>query len=373
MHILLISALPEVHGFFGLRHHYPVGGILPIAGTLAEVDVTSATTTVAGGDVVVSFTEVDPEQSGAFTSRTPPTPDGGPIIAHLSGTSISLLRVSDELRAAGIPFVYSPMIPSHPSGVARFAGWLSGHRSRAVRDFGIASEIAASAVKVVADSGFEEMALRRIAGIPANKMLIVPGTVSTDTTVQGSRSSSDEKSFGNLAVAFCDEVAPEWNVLRFLFAMEKINADAVVVAVGSDTPYARECAKRAALNERVTFLWWERGNARRIAGEVSEAIGRASIVVDPSPGGLSGVIAREFAGSGIPSVVSRLSVTRTSPADGLFPFEPSSWELLNHAITCAFNVAAVGRPKRRATDDLADRNTETARMLRRLYQQAAGA
>ena len=44
--------------------------------------------------------------------------------------------------------------------------------------------------------------------------------------------------------------------------------------------------------------------------------------------------------AGRPAVISARSYLRTGDKRGLFFFEPTSWELLNHAMTCALNAAA---------------------------------
>ncbi len=369
MHILLISVLPGIHDFFGLKHHYPIGVSLPAGGFSCTV----LTVSEPGG--ITTFIEIDPASHGSAGEILRTADVQGPAVAHLSGTSASMLRMADELLSRSVPIVYSPMLPSVPTRIASLAGGVTGVRTAAMKELELAGKIAGAAVRIVVDSPFMETCLRRRAGIPGAKILTVPGPAIPGRGVPGrgvpgNGASAGGTVFGNLAVAFCDAIAPEWNVMRFLFAMEKINADAVIAVGKSDTPYARECVARAALNNRVKFLFWEPGDARSQAGEVAAVMGRASVFVDPSIRGLGGAIVTAVAGAGMPSVISRKSVYASPAPDGIFPFEPTSWELLHYAITGAFNRAASG-PAERGAVQAEDRNGETARILRQVYIQAA--
>lgn len=367
--ILLISDLPEVLELSGLGHHHP-----PVDAAAGEG---------------MTLTRIRAPREGPVDGLIAGTPGDGPIVAHLSGTSERMVRVAEGLAARGIPYLFSPMSPSLPTRGERALSALAGVKSEAVRDLETAEKIAARAAAVVLAEGAESKGSRRSPGGPGAKVYLVPSpALGTDVLPEAPGDSAAGRggpSFANLAVAFCDELAPEWNVLRLLLALERINADAVIVAGRSASPYAEECAARAASNPRVRIVAFGPG----IAGDAAESargfLRKASIVVDPSLRGLAGPVAEASARRGVPSVVSRLSVTAPRPKDvpppgaGPFAFEPTSWELLNHAITCAFNRAAEspsgpGDGQRIDGAGADGRNTELAGILRGIYREvAAGA
>jgi glycosyltransferase involved in cell wall biosynthesis len=220
-----------------------------------------------------------------------------------------------------------------------------------------------------------------------------PGASGTSGISGGAFARPPGASFANLAVTFCDTLTPEWNVLHLLAAMEKINAELVIVAGKTEGPYAEACAEQAATNPRVRFRMYEPGGFTAIAGEVGSLLARASIVVDPSIGGMGGGVVAAAADAGVPSVISRCSA-RVLPArtgadrvsgyhlarESVFTFEPTSWELLNHAVICAFNAAAgihagpaSGSASGPAVDlpDHPSRNAAIAGTQRELYRETA--
>jgi hypothetical protein len=360
VHIFLISGRPEIHTFFRLKNHYPAG-----ISREADPGLTFTEIDLPAGDDPPDLRGLDEIAVGS-----------GPVVAHLTGTSASMLAVAGALRSRSVPYVYSPSLPSVPSRPASLAAGMTGVKTAAVEDAALAGKIAEGSFSVIAGGGPEESFLRRRTGIPAGRLITLRGP-----SVQGPPPSTAAPAhggavpgttpFGNLAVAFCDQVAPEWNVMRFLFAMEKINADAVIVAGRNDTPGSRESLDRAKLNARVKFLWFEPGNPGKVSVEVSRLIGRASIVVDPSLRGLGGAIMSATAAAGLPSVVSRSSVHASGPDSGLFSFEPTSWELLNHALTSAFNRSVSGGPAAGTAPGAAS-DAEVARVLTQVYSRAAG-
>ncbi len=353
MRILLMSTMSDLHRFFGLHHHYPAGEIAPAA--------------EAGGET--KFSTVDPGRAGSVAEALGAGDAAGPVVAHLTGTSAPMRGAADELRARSIPYLYSPMLPSVPSRLAAFAGRFGPDRGDAMEGVALASAIGAHAAGVLVSDEGSARFFRRKAGLPEGRIVTVPAPAAADELLAGRA-----PGYGNLALAFCDRLTPEWNVMRFLFAMEKINADAVVVAGGGNGAFARECAARAALNPRVTVYRYTTGGPASPSDEISGFVRRATIIVDPSLRGLGGGAVAALARRGIPGVVSADSVYLSPSAPGLFPFEPSSWELLNHAITSAFNAAAAGSPAGGGGDAASseERNGQTARILRQLYRDAAG-
>jgi hypothetical protein len=338
--ILLISDLPEVLEPFGLAHHCP-----PAVGGVGEG---------------MTVTRIRAPREGKVDGLIAGLPGEGPVVAHLTGSSDRTLRVAGSLLTLGIPYLFSPMLPSVPAPAERALAALGLHTGPAAKDLDTAGKIAAGAAAIVLAEDAASKYLRDSLGGPGAKVYVMPcpafGRGVLADAVGGSAAGNGGRAFANLAVAYCDELAPEWNVFRLLLALERINADAVIVAGRSHTPYAEECAARAASNPRVRIVAFEPGSPADAAEGALDLLRKASIVVDPSLRGLSGAIVEAAAGRGIPSVVSRLSVVSKSsvmaarpedvPASGgvLFAFEPTSWELLNHAITCAFNRAAEPLP-----------------------------
>jgi len=333
MTIRYLSGLPRVTHTAGAGHHNPDAPPGPAANTTDRVD-----------------------------------------LAHLTGTTPELLAAAGELAARSIPVVYSPMLGSavrlknrQPGFMAR---WAPGGRA-GMELLGVAEKIGGMADRVVAENSFMAEYLTDAARIRREKIVTVP----VPAPIMGAPASGGKESGGegngNLLVAFCDALTPEWNVLHVIFALEKINANAVIVTAGGDAAaaadggYARTCRERAALNQNIRWIAGEGGGDRE---EVPAALGSASIVVDPSPDGRSYAVVAAAVSAGIPAVVSRRSVCRLSMPDRVALFEPSSWELLNHAVTVAFNrsTAADGTPP-----DPAISRGDVAGRFREIYREVA--
>ncbi len=313
--VRFISGLPEVTGHAGSRHHNP-----------------------------------------AAPPEPPPGPDGGFAVAHITGTSTEVLGAAGGLHAASVPIVYSPMLGR---GVARGNRWsrgiISGFDSGldpggrgGAESLSQAGRIGELAVRVAAENEFMAGYLAEFAGIDRKKIVHVgmppPGAQTVDFPTKGAERE------GNLLVALCDDLTPEWNVLHLVYALEKINADAVIVSTRAKGAYADSCRARAELNPRVKLIVPGTGRGGPDVGEgaaITAALERAAILVDPSTEGLCYPFIASGVAAGIPAVISRRSVCRLSMPAEVELFEPSSWELLNHAVTTAFNrAAAADRPAR---------------------------
>lgn len=364
MQIVLVSTLPEVLGFLGLRHHHPGPGGPADGLTILEADppderAVGGLLRVAGGTETTVF--------------------------HLTGSSGHTARIAAELRTRSVPYIFSPMLPSLPGPFRRLLAVIPG--VSAPEDLRFARTIAASASAVVVTDDAAKEALARFAGVAGPAVHVVPPPAAAGSVLPAPGDApggpSAPRAAGNLAVAFSDALTAEWNVLNFIFAMEKINADAVIVAGRSGEGYASACLERATSNPRMSVLAFDRGSVHSIAPDVAALLGKATIVVDPSRRGLAGALAGAAAAAGIPSVVSRSSIVAAGAGRSpVHTFEPTSWELLNHAITSAFNRAVARGPAgdRRPSPEAtaggagvapADANRAIAASLGRLYREAA--
>ncbi len=321
----------------------------------------------------MTFTLVDPERRGSVAEALGAGGVAGPVVAHLTGSSALMRGVADELRSRSVPYLHSPMLPSIPSRLASLLGRSGPGAATAAHALAIGAGAANVIIGEARSAGF----LRARGGIPEERIETLRPPAVGEGLLSGRASGS-----GNLALAFCDAMTPEWNVMRFLFAMEKINADGVVVAGGADGAFARECEARAALNPRVSVFRYGAGRPPSLSDDIAGFVRRATVVVDPSLRALGGAAVAALAEQGVPGVVSAESVHLATAAPGLHPFEPSSWELLNHAITSAFNAAAAAASDARKTAAVGaagpapsgspeNINAETARCLERLYRRAA--
>jgi hypothetical protein len=275
----------------------------------------------------------------------------GAAVVHITGTTAQMLEAAGRFHAASVPILYSPMLTSAAatgnrwrraivggigSGFDPGAGLASTQRS-------LANRIGSLATRVAAENEFIAGYLEDTAGIDGGKIVVV-GVPPLDGSAAGTRRPEGGEGLdGNLLVAFCDELTPEWNVLHLIFALEKINADAVIVTGRAGGEYAQACLDRAGLNPRVKLIVHgdEGGTGDGgAAGSIGEALARAAVVVDPSADGLCYPPVAAAAAWGRGAVISRRSVCRLSMPGEVELFEPSSWELLNHAITTAFNTQA---------------------------------
>lgn len=307
----------------------------------------------------------------------------GPLVAHLVGVSPGLLEAARRFRESGVPIVYSPAPASVPGTLAGLAARLGLAASRAAAGHRMMREIAGMASILIAGS---EGAARTIvkgvrlsAGAGASGGGRRPeGTVRLLPSPPWLRPDPPAGGRGNLVVGFCDRFDDGWNVLRFIQAMEKINADGAIVTAGEDGERAEECARKIGENPRLRVVHPEGGPGAgpgAPSDAAREAIAAAAVFVDPSTEGLAGSIAEAAAGAGAPAVISRRSVIAADRSTCLKTFEPSSWELLHHAITSALNLGSgEGDGGSRSGGAGSDRPgaEEYARRLAGIYREAAG-
>jgi len=320
--------------------------------------------------------------------HNPDAPGGSPsgaaeggTIAHLTGTTRGLLESAAELHAASVQIVYSPMLGA---AVASRNGWsgivesgLESVFTRAGRagtaQTSLARRIGRMATRVAAENEFMAGYLEEAAGIEREKIVTVemPPLGNSLTRIPGEENMPLRE--GNLLVALCDDLIPDGNVLRLIFALEKINADAVIVTARAAGEYAQSCQERAEMNPRLKMIHRSgdgAGTDAGVADSVTEAMERATIVVDPSMDGICYPFVAAAVSTGIGAVISNRSSCRLSMSGGVELFEPSSWELLNHAMTTAFNRGAdSGAASGEASTVVNPSGADIASTFRELYAE----
>jgi len=315
---------------------------------------------MSGDGIKARFVSGLPAVTDLSGSRhhNPGAPAGSPsgpaenfTVVHLTGTTPGILDAAAGTHAASVPLVYSPMLDRAVAPGNRWSrGVISGiesgfepGRRRGIEGMSLAGRIGAMATRVAVENEFMAGYLAEMAGIDRRKIVVVGMPPPGRATAASDGEERREGREANLLVALCDDLTPEWNVLHLIFALEKINADAVIFSERAAGAYADSCRERAELNPRVKLIVRSGGAAdtdRETAAAIADALCRATIAVDPSAEGLCYPFIASAAAAGLPAVISRRSVCRISMPDEVELFEPSSWELLNHAVTAAFNRSA---------------------------------
>jgi glycosyltransferase involved in cell wall biosynthesis len=259
-------------------------------------------------------------------------------LVHLFGANIGTYHLARELRKLGVPMVVSPIFYSrHSSPVIRSFVATASLARRVVRgvwiDHGLAAEICRWAQAVLPNTTDEARKVEKGLGIPAERITVVPNGV-------------DERFYGATPTAFVERYGVEnfvlnvghvgpgrKNVLRFIQALERITAPAVIIGRVEDNSYGRACVAEAKKNPRLLILDHLPNDSELLAS----AYAACDVFALPSMFETPGIAALEAGLAGAKVVITKYGGTREYFQDDAEYVEPTSVELIHHGIVTALN------------------------------------
>lgn len=259
-------------------------------------------------------------------------------LIHLFGANLGTYHFAREVRKLGIPTVVTPIFFTRHSypfvrSVVGIHGLIRGVARGLWTDYSLAAEICSWAGAVLPNTIREAELVRRGLGVPKEKIEVVPNGV--EERFYNADATLFRKQYGvEDFVLNVGHIGPERkNVYRLICALEDVNVPAVIIGRIERNEYGLSCLARASKNPRLLIL----DSIPNDSPMLASAYAACDVFSLPSLFETPGIAALEAALAG-----AKIAITKHGGTEEYFGphaeyLEPTSVELIRHAIVTALN------------------------------------
>ncbi len=259
-------------------------------------------------------------------------------LVHIFGANLGTYHFAREVRKLEIPMVVTPIFfTRHSAPFVRSIVTAYGLVRNVARgvwtDYALASEICSWAQAVLPNTTSEARLVECGLGIVKERIEVIPNGV--EKRFSDAEGALFKEKYGK--EGFVLNVGhigpPRKNVYRLICALEDVHVPSVIIGRLEQNEYGRRCMERAKKNPRLLIL----DSLPNDSPLLSSAYAASDVFVLPSIFETPGIAALEAALAG-----AKIAITKYGGTEDYFgPYaeylEPTSVELIHHAIVTALN------------------------------------
>jgi len=259
-------------------------------------------------------------------------------LIHLFGANLGTYHFAREVHKLAIPMVVTPIFfTRHSSPFVRSVVGLHGMIRTIARgtwtDYGLASEICSWARFVLPNTLREAELVQRGLGIPKDKIMIIPNGVEKRFYDADPTLFRKQYGIGDFVLNVGHIGPARKNIFRLICALEDVNVPAVIIGRIEQNEYGLRCLDRAKKNPRLTILDAVPNESEFLAS----AYAACDVFALPSLFETPGIAALEAALGGAKIAITKYGGTEDYFGPHAEYLEPTSVELIHHAIVTALN------------------------------------
>jgi glycosyltransferase involved in cell wall biosynthesis len=259
-------------------------------------------------------------------------------LIHLFGANLGTYHFAREVHKLGIPMVVSPIFfTRHSSPFVRLVVAAGGAVRKIARgtwtDYSFAAEICSWAEAVLPNTLREAQLVRNGLGVPGEKIEVIPNGVEKRFYDAGRALFRERYGIEDFVLNVGHIGPPRKNVFRLIRALEDVNVPSVIIGRVEQNEYGLRCVERAKENPRLLVLDALPNESELLAS----AYAACDVFALPSLYETPGIAALEAALAGAKVAITKHGGTQEYFGVHAEYIEPTSVELIHHAIITALN------------------------------------
>jgi glycosyltransferase involved in cell wall biosynthesis len=259
-------------------------------------------------------------------------------LVHIFGANLGTYHFAREVRKLDIPMVVTPIFfTRHSPPFVRSVVGAYGLIRKAARgvwtDYALASEICSWARAVLPNTRREACLVERGLGIPKEMIEVVPNGVEKRFYDADGALFKERHGIEGFVLNVGHIGPPRKNVYRLIRALEDVNVPSVIIGRIEQNEYGRKCVERARENPRLLVL----DSLPNDSDLLASAYAASDVFALPSTFETPGIAALEAALAGAKIAITKYGGTEDYFGPHAEYLEPTSVELIHHAIVTALN------------------------------------